>query len=468
MTPTEEADADADGDYRRCADRRVRAALEQVRPVFVGPNGSRQRLERKALSIFGPELRLLAYQVYNGLAIRRNVPWQHNPDGEMPDWEQIEAAYPPGRAKEIEDDFLKSAWHRKDIALDAHLAPSDLGRVRDAAAPEVYVPDRDSAAPDTDIPRAIVDASDDDTDADDAGGDDVDGERVLEKELSEKLSDLERMLEEVREGREDADECSRLLEWVQETLYEETFSRHSSGDLLESARHLASGILSMQEARRVNRREGDRHAEMDVDTPGAFAFLNLRPECDEKCRHAPFTRAAPLSTVPDPAPPPKSWGGRIRAAFSFFGGGRRDATPMDVDPADVPAPPAPPPADSSADDDIDPNEGVGDDPTSHVVVLPGGDAHSGVWDIIRRLRESVDALTKSDGAAALDDRVVDGGDGDGDADDDEDAAKDAPRAAPIQMRRGAEPINDYLEGARTGTARASRRLHVAPTPRRRR
>ena len=281
MTPTEEADADADGDYRRCADRRVRAALEQVRPVFVGPNGSRQRLERKALSIFGPELRLRPYQVYNGLAIRRNVPWQHNPDGEMPDWEQIEAAYPPGRATEIEDEFLKSAWHRKDIALDAHLAPSDLGRVRDAAAPEVYVPDRDSAAPDTDIPRAIVDASDDDTDADDAGGDDVDGERVLEKELSEKLSDLERMLEEVREGREDADECSRLLEWVQETLYEETFSRHSSGDLLESARHLASGILSMQEARRVNRREGDRHAEMDVDTPGAFAFLNLRPECED-------------------------------------------------------------------------------------------------------------------------------------------------------------------------------------------
>ena len=133
----------------------------------------------------------------------------------------------------------------------------------------------------------------------------------------------------------------------------------------------------------------------------------------------------------------------LGAAFSFFRGAPRDATPMDVDPADVPAPPAPPPADSSADDDIDPNEGVGDDPTSHVVVLPGGDAHSGVWDIIRRLRESVDALTKSDGAAALDDRVVDGGDGDGDADDDEDAAKDAPRAAPIQMRRGAEPITNF-------------------------
>jgi len=240
----------------------------------------------------------------------------------------------------------------------------------------------------------------------------VDGERVLVKELSEKLDNLKRMFAEAQEGCEDADECSRLLKWVEETLYEETFSRHSSGDLLESAKHLASGILSMQEARRVNRREGDRHAEMDVDTPGAFAFLNLRPECDEKCRHAPFTPAAPLSTVPDPAPPPKSWGGRIRAAFSFFGGARRDATPMDVDPANVPAAPAPPPADSSADDDIDPNEGAGDDPTSHVVVLPGGDAHSGVWDIIRRLRESVDALTKSNGAAALDDRVVDGGDGD--------------------------------------------------------
>ena len=133
--------------------------------------------------------------------------------------------------------------------------------------------------------------------------------------------------------------------------------------------------------------------------------------CLQTLQQAPAS-SAPLA--PDPAPPPKSWGGRmLGAAFSFFRGAPRDATPMDVDPADVPAPPAPPPADSSADDDIDPNEGVGDDPTSHVVVLPGGDAHSGVWDIIRRLRESVDALTKSDGAAALDDRVVDGGDGDG-------------------------------------------------------